>query len=270
MTKLGTLSSEQTAEFMEQGFVQLPGIVPHHVIAAGQQVIWSDLGMSPDDPSTWTEPVKRLIPSDPRPFAAAFDSQRLFAAFDQLVGEGRWLPRPDLGIFVVRFPSEPDLGDTGWHIDTSFPPENAPDPDFSNWRVSVSSRDRGLLMLFLFSNVTEDDAPTRIRIGSHLDVPLTLAAAGPNGMPGTEASPLVEHASSSRPVATATGESGDVYLCHPFLVHAAQRAKGVAPRLMAQPPLAVRAPFAVSSHDEFGSPVEICIRNGLSGNLPQT
>jgi hypothetical protein len=270
MSKLGRLSSEQIAEFMEHGFVHLPGIVPHQVIAAGQLVIWSDLGMSPDDPSTWTGPVKRLIPSDPRPFAAAFNSDGLFAAFDQLVGEGRWLPRPDLGFFVVRFPSELDPGDTGWHIDTSFPPEDAPDADFSNWRVSVSSRDRGLLMLFLFSNVTENDAPTRIRVGSHLDVPFALAAAGPNGVPGTEASPLVEHVSSSRPIAAATGAPGDVYLCHPFLVHAAQRANGLVPRLMAQPPLVVRAPFVVSGHDNVGPPVEMCIRNGLSGNLPET
>lgn len=270
MSKLGRLSNAQIAEFMEQGFVHLPGIVPQHVIAAGQRVIWSDLGMSPDDPSTWTEPVKKLVPSDPRPFAAAFDSDRLFDAFDQLVGEGRWLPRPDLGIFVVRFPSELGPGDTGWHIDTSFPPEDAPDADFSNWRANVSSRNRGLLMLFLFSNVTEDDAPTRIRLGSHLDVPLALAAAGPNGMPGTEATPLVEHASSSRPVATATGEAGDVYLCHPFLVHAAQRAKGATPRLMAQPPLAIRAPFDVTDHDHTGPPVEICIQNGLSGKPLQT
>jgi hypothetical protein len=30
----------------------------------------------------------------------------------------------------------------------------------------------------LFSDVGEDDAPTRIRVGSHLDVPAALAAAG--------------------------------------------------------------------------------------------
>jgi len=35
----------------------------------------------------------------------------------------------------------------------------------------------------------------------------------------------------------ATGTVGDVYLCHPFLVHAAQPHRGRAPRFMAQPSL---------------------------------
>jgi hypothetical protein len=40
-----------------------------------------------------------------------------------------------------------------------------------------------------------------------------------------------------RPVVTATGEAGTVYLCHPFLVHAAQPHHGERPRFLAQPPL---------------------------------
>ena len=35
----------------------------------------------------------------------------------------------------------------------------------------------------------------------------------------------------------ATGDAGTVYLCHPFLVHAAQIHRGSSPRFMAQPPL---------------------------------
>jgi len=40
-----------------------------------------------------------------------------------------------------------------------------------------------------------------------------------------------------RPVVTATGDAGDLFLCHPFLVHAAQVHRGAQPRFMAQPPL---------------------------------
>jgi hypothetical protein len=64
-------------------------------------------------------------------------------------------------------------GDTGWHVDLSFPGDSG-DPDekndFLSWRVNVASRGRALLMLFLFSDVGEKDAPTRIRVGSHLDM----------------------------------------------------------------------------------------------------
>jgi hypothetical protein len=38
-----------------------------------------------------------------------------------------------------------------------------------------------LLMLFLFSDVGIDDAPTRIRVGSHMDVARFLAPAGEDG-----------------------------------------------------------------------------------------
>jgi hypothetical protein len=40
------------------------------------------------------------------------------------------------------------------------------------------------------------------------------------------------------PIAHATGHAGDAYLCHPFLVHAADRHRGSSPRIIAQPPLA--------------------------------
>ena len=43
--------------------------------------------------------------------------------------------------------------------------------------------------------------------------------------------------SAHRPVVTATGDAGTVYLCHPFLVHAAQPHQGKQPRFLAQPPL---------------------------------
>jgi len=209
----GTMSDEHVDHFIENGFVHLREVVAPDVVAAGQKIIWSDLGQSADDPSSWTGPVARIIPSDARPFRVAFDSPPLFDAFDRLVGRGRWLSRPDLGYFVVRFPHPADPGDTGWHIDSSFPPADADADagDFSQWRVNVSSRGRALLMLmlFLFSDVGPDDAPTRIKVGSHLDVPPLLRAAGTDGMTGTEASALAARASASRAMALATGRAGE-------------------------------------------------------------
>jgi Phytanoyl-CoA dioxygenase (PhyH) len=109
--------------------------------------------------------------------------------------------------------------------------------DFMSWRANIHSKGRALLMLFLFSDVREDDAPTRIRAGSHADIARQLAPAGDAGLTLGELAADGFAASAGRPLVSATGDAGTVYLCHPFLVHAAQPHRGVRPRFLAQPPL---------------------------------
>jgi hypothetical protein len=189
----------------------------------------------------------------------------LHGAFDQLVGVGRWRARPHLGQFVVRFPHRADPSDTGWHVDETFPPEGriSEGVDFSHWRVNLFSRERALLMLFLFSDIGPEDAPTRIRVGSHLDVPSVLRPAGTAGMSFATATALAAQASASRPVTLATGHAGDVYLCHPFLVHAAQPIRGRHARLISQTPLLSKEPVIFGHPAGADSPVESAIRQAL-------
>jgi hypothetical protein len=67
-------------------------------------------------------------------------------------------------------------------------------------------------------------------------------------------------ACSARPTELATGQAGDVIVCHPFLVHAASWPHtGRHPRIMAQP--------GVAMHDAFPlvpslSPVELAMWPG--------
>lgn len=110
-------------------------------------------------------------------FREAANTPTLHAAYGALVGPGRWLPRGSLGTFPIRFPSTDDPGDCGWHVDTSFGAKG--EPDFLEWRVNVASKGRALLMLFLFSDVGDDDAPTRLRVGSHLDIARRLEPSKP-------------------------------------------------------------------------------------------
>jgi hypothetical protein len=139
--------------------------------------------------------------------------------------------RGTLGTFPVRFPCPTLPGDTGWHVDTSFPPETGDSSDFLSWRVNVASKGRALLMLFLFSGIGESDALTRIRAGSHLDVARLLALAGAAGLSLIELAANGFEETAARPEVLATGEAGTVYLCHPFLVHAAQPRRGVLPAI---------------------------------------
>jgi len=98
-------------------------------------------------------------------------------------------------------------------------------------------------MLFLFSDVGEDDAPTRLRLGSHRDIARQLAPHGEAGLTLRELAADGFAGSAHRQEALATGEAGTVYLCHPFLVHAAQPHRGQRPRFMAQPPLLPAGPL---------------------------
>jgi len=85
-----------------------------------------------------------------------------------------------------------------------------------------------------------------------------------------ELSERASAASTGRRVALATGTAGDVYLCHPFVVHAAQPHRGSSPRFMAQPPLMSRGPLQLDRAAGDYSPVEIAVRRALSQTNTQS
>jgi len=258
------LSDAQIKQFIHEGFVKIESAFPREVADDGRAILWRDTGCDEADPTTWTKPVIRLGAYGQEPFTKAANTPVLHQAFDQLAGPGRWRPRSDLGTFPVRFPSPDDPGDAGWHVDSSFPPDAGDTKDYLNWRVNVVSRGRALLMLFLFSDVGEMDAPTRIRVGSHRDVARILAAAGDYGLSLKELVAAEGFAETAvRREVLATGDAGTVYLCHPFLVHAAQPHRGSRPRFLAQPPLLPGEPFLLQRADDAYSPVEQAIRMAL-------
>lgn len=254
------LGTAQIDAFIRDGFVRIDDAFPRALADECRAILWRDTGCDPDDPSTWTKPVVRLGHYAGEPFVRAANTDVLHAAFDQLAGQGRWLPRRNLGTFPVRFPSSDAPGDDGWHIDVSFGLDT---PDFMDWRANIVSTGRALLLLFLFSDVGEQDAPTRIRAGSHLDTARQLAPAGEAGLSLRELSADGFADSAHRPEVLATGNTGTVYLCHPFLVHAAQPHRGTRPRFIAQPPLTPKGDLQLDRADGNYSPVEIAIRIAL-------
>lgn len=255
------LSAADLAAFIRDGFIRLDRAFSRETAAQARAILWQATGCDPDDRSTWTRPVVRLDRFAQAPFREAANAPVLHRALDQLVGEGRWLPPGALGTFPIRFPSADAPGDDGWHIDVSFGTDT---PDFMEWRANVSSRGRALLMLFLFSDVEHDDAPTRIRVGSHLDIARQLAPAGDAGLTLRELAADGFAASAQRPEALAVGEAGTVYLCHPFIVHAAQPHRGNNPRFLAQPPLLPREPICLDRRNSEYSPVEQAILNAIA------
>jgi hypothetical protein len=251
------LSAAQVERFVHDGFVRIDGAFSRELADACRRILWLATGCAEDQPSTWTRPLIR-IGEIPNPlFREAANTPRLHAAYDALVGPGRWSPRGSLGTFPIRFPSADDPGDCGWHIDVSFGTDG--EPDFLKWRANVTSQGRALLMLFLFSDVGDDDAPTRLRVGSHFDVARRLEPHGAEGLTLGELASTDFAESSHRPECRGTGPAGTVYLCHPFLVHAGQPLLHAdKPRFLAQPPLLPKEPLDPWRDDP--APVERAIR----------
>ncbi|MEJ1238121.1 phytanoyl-CoA dioxygenase [Chryseolinea sp. T2] len=254
------LTKTEIEEFITRGYVRVDNAFPVEVASQCRELLWKASGCNPEDKTTWTQPVVRIGEMAMKPFVDASNTAVLHEAFDQLVGAGNWIPRQSLGTFPIRFPSQAPANDTGWHVDASFPGD---DPvNYLEWRINVKSRGRGLLMLFLFSDTADNDAPTRIRVGSHLDISRVLAPHGDAGLSFME---IAENLAKLpvRTEALATGSAGTVYLCHPFLVHAAQENRGSQPKFMAQPPLHTRQDFSIVPSGDTCA-VEAAIKRALA------
>jgi len=239
-----------TSAFVRDGYVAVRGAFDERTARACRELIWDILaerGISAEYRATWAPPLVRINCPDGEPFGTAGSSPRLHAAYDQLLGAGRWIPRAGVGGTVpVRFPAEEYPGEVGYHIEGSY-------WGGSGWWANVRSRERGLLALFLFSDIE----------GSHLFVPPVLAAAGEAGMLADDVAARIQPSVLCRRAAEATGQAGDVYLCHPFVVHTATWPhRGTSPRMMAQPGVAVPDGFALDGSDP--SPVAQAIVQGLA------
>ncbi len=120
---------------------------------------------------------------------------RLRVAIDQLAGVGRAIVHECFGWWPVLFPGFPGPG--GWHVDGS------------NFHHHLTSREQGLVTLFLFSDIGPGDGGTPVARGSHHAVARLLAAAEPPGLSLAELQaklPPVDPAG----ILEVTGEAGDV------------------------------------------------------------
>lgn len=257
---MGTLTTNQIDNFIEQGFIKIENAFSTEIADECRALLWEATQCDPDNPKTWKFPVIRIGEIGSEPFKKAANTDILHNAFDQLAGKGNWLPRQTLGTFPIRFPSSKPAGDTGWHVDASFPGEDI--NNYFDWRININSKGRVLLMLFLFSEVAELDAPTVIKIGSHLDVAKILEPEGEKGLSFMELARKLDSLPKLKEAA-ATGKAGTVYLCHPFIVHAAQDHVGSMPRFMAQPPLLPKKDFNINQPVEQLCPVEKAIAKGI-------
>ncbi len=232
--------------FARDGYVAVRGAVDAGTVAACRELTWAAMerrGVRRDEHGSWPPLMQGMDDLAGEPFTAAYTAPALTAAYDELIGPGRWSARCARRTSARR----------SWC--GSRPRTSGPTPDTTSRAATPAP-----------------DGPARL--GEH-PVPRPRAAgsvpvhrrrpprrAHPAAMrlaPGRPAVPGTLRRGGHRcrrrvlaaidPVLTAahaTGRAGDVFLCHPFIVHTATWPhRGAGPRMIAQP--AVNAPPASRS-----------------------
>lgn len=249
------LSKAEIEQFVTEGYVCLRDAFPREVAARGREFLWQHIGLDPEDPSGWTQKVVPLRETfEHGPFAEVV-TPRVNAAFDDLMGEGRWNPNPKMGWWPITFPGfakgpwQPPQ--EGWHVDGNF------------FHHHLTSKEQGLLPVFIFSDIEPGGGGTALSVGSHRHTARLLAAAEPAGISYQELGPLAEALPRDK-MAEATSRAGDVVLLHPLMVHATSMNASKAVRFICNPGISLREPMQLQRADDDHSPVERAIIEALA------
>jgi deazaflavin-dependent oxidoreductase (nitroreductase family) len=267
------LTAEQIEHFLERGFVFVPDCFAPEAAAEYTNTVWTRLGYDPYAPSTWAKPYVHMPAHreiDVRTFAP-----KAWGAVCDLVGGADRIstakPYTWNDAFIVNLADGADLpwspaspASPGWHKDGDF------------FRHFLDSPEQGLLTLVLWSDVPHQGGATFVAADSVSPVARYLAEH-PEGVRAPESVPDPADGAYSGPDAgtfpypqlihqchdfvEATGRAGDVYLLHPYILHAkAQNVRRVT-RIITNPPVTLAEPMRFDRDDP--SPVEVAVLRGL-------
>ena len=236
------LTDEQADQFLNHGYVKIEGAIPPEVVREWTATVWTRLGYDPDDRSTW-EQHRIHMPTHQRKPVAEF-APKAWDAICDLCGEGRVLEPCTWGDgFIVNLGAD-DHADTweppsptsgGWHKDGDW------------FRHFLDSPEQGLLTIVLWSDVLPRGGATFVA-GDSVPVVARLLAEHPEGVyPG--GFDFASMIGQCKEFAEATGKAGDVYLTHPYLLHASSRNALRLPRLITNPAVSLKEPLRFDRED---------------------
>ncbi|KAF4232716.1 hypothetical protein CNMCM6805_009739 [Aspergillus fumigatiaffinis] len=264
------LTEEQKQHWLEHGFIKIPRCFTKKDADNWTTSIWARLGISPTDRSTWNServnmPGHTLV--DVKDFAP-----KAWDAICELVG------------------GEEQVTDwckgwrDSWIINLGRPEYKPDDPlDFrtlDNWHNDgdwfshfLDSGEQALLLIPLFSDIRPRGGGTVLctdgigLVAKHLynhpegTWPSLASRSGPNHPPpegGKQWRDWVRDPQLTRAESfhEATGQAGDVYVLHPFMLHSASRNLLREVRIITNPPVSLKEPFNYNRPDGKYSLVE--------------
>jgi phytanoyl-CoA dioxygenase PhyH len=246
------LNTAQQDQFVEDGYLVVGNVFDQAVADELVALVWRYLEEDPFSPSERLRrhpQLEQVIEEGP---IDALLSPRLGQAVDALVGAGRWWTRRGFGWVTIRMPVTAGGGwrppDSGWHVDGI------------HFQHLLTSKEQGLVGIEMLTPSHSQRGATMIKRGSHRYVARALHAAGEAGIPYAELRRFSEELAGCDAV-EAVGETGDVLLMHPHLVHARSMNCGPHQRLAANRCFGLHQPMTIIDEPKGGhSLVEKAIR----------
>lgn len=214
-------------------------------------------GYDPADPATWSWPVIYLDGAHRLPYREL--SPRLWGAICDLVGGPERVASEffaddfvvSLRPFGARSDPFPGKGDRAWHVDNA------------SRRARLDAYTNGLVLVALFSDLAPASGGTWLALDSIAKVARLLADA-PEGVDLVERERVAALTLECERFLEVTGEVGDVFLLHPFMLHAGTVNPSGRIRWMSNPNIELRGPLRLDHRDPSrASPVERAILAGL-------
>ncbi|KIW65302.1 hypothetical protein PV04_07573 [Phialophora macrospora] len=254
------LTPEQVSHFMQHGYVVIEGCFTKEASDEWTKDVWTRLGMSADDKTTWTR-ERTNMPEHRRLKVPEFAPKAWAAICDLVGGEERVTAKSQTwsDSFIVNLGTPEGEGReyhpkelTGWHVDGDF---------FVHF---LDSPEQALLVIPLFTDILANGGGTWIcsegprRIGKHLYdhpegvTPHMIPVGGATTDQPDPGLAFFNAAIQDCPDASfheMTGRQGDVILLHPLMLHSASKNGRRLPRIITNPPVSLVEPFRFDRAD---------------------
>lgn len=256
MSEFLGLTADQRKQFIEEGYTVLRGAFSGEDSLAWVREECLLKGYDLDSPATWTKPYDR-VSTQRRRLLTEFSPVIWHSSCEAMGGEERVVSGTKINLFAMNFcqgadqPFEPASPQSrGWH------------KDGWHFRHFLDSYEQGLLGIPLLTDVKPSGGATFIAAGSVGPVARFLAdhpeGVHPNGFPFRQllSEPGIQFLE-------ATGEAGDYYLIHPYLLNAVSQNVLRLPRAISNLLFELREPMNLDRADGNYSLVEQGILHGL-------
>lgn len=253
-----TLTKDEIEHFISRGYVVIRDAMPRDFVARQVDRMWTRLGYDRSDRSTWARERIHMELRDR--WTVSQLAPRVWGAVLDLVGGEERIEMPytwgdgfivNLGVRADEPWEGPSRKSPGWHKDGDF------------FRHFLDSPEQGLLTLVLWTDVRSKGGATFIAPES-VGAIARLLSQHPEGLSPEELHECYEEVlSQCNEFVEATGNAGDVYLLHPYMLHATAPNILRDGRAITNPPITLREPMRFDRPAQWLSPVEAAVLRGL-------